>query len=82
MVLSFPNEYMHLIYKGVGVKLLASFKSGPLPHRLSSSQLKLIDSELLVMREHIPMEFSTSFERIQKAKRQKTIKMNKIRNSF
>jgi hypothetical protein len=58
MVLSFPNDYMHSVCKGVGVKLLSAFKSGAIPNRLSSSQLSQLDAELLKVCEQIPVEFS------------------------
>jgi hypothetical protein len=58
MSLAFPNDYMHSLCKGVGVKLLSTFKCGPLPNRLSASQISSVDSELLKVRDQIPIEFS------------------------
>lgn len=57
MVRFFPMNYMHLLCKGVTIRLLETLRSGPLPFRLSSNVLEQIDEELLAIRKIIPCDF-------------------------
>lgn len=57
MIHFFPMDYMHLLCKGVTIRLLENLRSGPLPFRLSSNVLEQIDKELLAIRKLIPSDF-------------------------
>lgn len=59
MVSCFPHDYMHLVCLGVVRRLLDLWTaSGPLRCRLSSHQMELISSELVSLRNVIPMDFA------------------------
>lgn len=58
MILFFPFDYMHLICKGICVRLLEILRSGSLPYRLSAKSLILMDEDLLDLVQVIPSDFA------------------------
>lgn len=58
MVFQVPLDYMHLICLGIVKKLLTVWVEGPLPHKLSSKQIKCISGRLESFKQYIPSNFS------------------------
>lgn len=58
LVSNVPLDYMHLVCLGVMRKLLLLWLKGPLPWRLSSSQVTEISNSLLHFRQYLPSDFA------------------------
>ena len=58
LVSQFPLDYMHLVCLGVVRKIILLWTKGPLNNRISLNMIKLISDKLLVLRSHLPREFS------------------------
>lgn len=57
MVNGFPLDSLHVLYKGVGLKLLVMLHSGPLNFRLSSSNQKEMTNLLKRICQYVPSDF-------------------------
>ncbi|KAF2884318.1 hypothetical protein ILUMI_21837, partial [Ignelater luminosus] len=57
MVTQMPLDYQHLVLHGVTKKLLLYWTKGPLPSRLNSRQIKVLNENLISMQMYIPSEF-------------------------
>lgn len=58
MIFQIPLDYMHLVCLGIMKKLLTVWVEGPLPHKLSVKQVRLISNKLEAFRKYIPSNFS------------------------
>ncbi|XP_047146070.1 uncharacterized protein LOC105843291 [Hydra vulgaris] len=58
MVQQFPPDVMHCVDLGCTKKLLLIWKEGPIPLRLSSGQINLLNFYLCSLKEYIPIEFN------------------------
>lgn len=58
MITQFPLDYMHLICLGVVRKLLYIWIKGPLPTRLGAKVIRDLSEALILLKEHVPVEFA------------------------
>jgi hypothetical protein len=57
MITQIPLEYMHLCCLGVMKKFLILWAEGPLPHKISNKQQKIISDRLVMFSKRLPTEF-------------------------